>query len=69
MTDPVLKYNASKDGWRLKTLYEKFEGHPTSSMLIIMKSDKDTVFGAYLDTIFELKGGNKYAGSNESFVF
>lgn len=38
-------------------------------MLILIKSDRDTIFGAYVDTIFQLKGGNKYLGSNDSFVF
>jgi len=68
LSDPVLAYSARRDGWSLKTVYSKVGEFKNGSMLILIKSDKNTVFGAFVDTLFD-PSEKKYMGSNDSFVF
>ena len=85
LSDPTLVYSMNKHGASIKTLYAKTETFKGYSMIIIIKSDKNTVFifsyffistnsskifGAFIDQVFTPDWtGIKYTGSDECFVF
>jgi len=70
LSDPTLVYSMNKHGASIKTLYAKTEAYKGYSMIIIIKSDKNTIFGAFIDQVFKPDWtGIKYTGSDECFVF
>jgi len=43
LSDPIQAYSSAKDGWSIKTLYAKTEVYKGYCMIILIKSDKNTV--------------------------
>jgi len=68
LCEGILAYSANEDGWRIKTMYQKVEPFKGRSMLLILKSNIGTVFGAFIDDIFQPFKFD-YVGSNNCFVF
>lgn len=65
-------YSSYNDGFLLKTLYQNwklYEEQTTSKwMIVIIKTTKGDIFGAFLDTVI-IKTVKNYSGSSESFLF
>ncbi len=68
LCEGIIAFSSDEDGWSIKTLYKKVEPFRDRSMLMIIKSDKNTVFGAFVDDIFKPFKFD-YLGSNDCFVF
>eukprot|EP00795_Rhopilema_esculentum_P012152 gene12152-2761_t len=68
---PTLAFTSDEDGFSLKTLYNKVEEEDQT--IIIIKTDKGEIFGAYLSMSLlhrkDSKKGLAYFGNGETFIF
>jgi len=68
LSDPELVYSSYKDGFSLRAVYAKCADYNGCSMIMILKSDQNTIFGAFIDEVFSCES-SKFVGSDECFVF
>jgi len=68
---PTVAFTTDEDGFSLKTMYNKVEEEDQS--ILILKTDKDEVFGAYLSMSLTNRKNSKkslaFFGTGETFVF
>lgn len=69
LSDAELVFSTFNDGYSLANLYQKCLKYKDETMIIIMKNDKNCLFGAYVDSILRLDHTSLYKGTRESFVF
>jgi hypothetical protein len=69
LSDPELVYSSYKDGFSLKSVLQKCADYDKACMIVIIKSDCNTIFGAFVTDMFHSAGVGKNLGNDESFVF
>jgi len=69
-TNAYQLYTSKSDGWSLRTVLKKSEDYKDifKGMLILIKTNKNTLIGAYVDHKFSPLHED-YVGSNDCFVF
>uniref|UniRef100_A0A1X7SEG0 Oxidation resistance protein 1 n=1 Tax=Amphimedon queenslandica TaxID=400682 RepID=A0A1X7SEG0_AMPQE len=60
-------FQASKNGYNLRTLFHKCE--EDEPLVLIVKTLKESVFGAFIATSLTERSKNSFFGSGETFLF
>lgn len=67
-TDPKIVYSFEQDGRSFSRLLFKIHEYSGCPLILMLKSNKNSVFGAFFDNEFE-KHTSKFIGSADNFVF
>jgi TBC1 domain family member 24 len=67
ITDPVLLYTSTTEGFSLKRFLKKMEDHEPT--LLFLKSAEGHAFGAYISSKWRVTGKFSFTGTRETFLF
>lgn len=69
MNNAELIFSTFNDGYSLENLYRKCSDYKEDYIVIIVKNDKNYIFGAFVDSALSVDAQVLYRGTRESFVF
>ena len=69
LSDAELVFSTFTDGYSLGHLYQKCLKYADDSIIIIIKNNKNVIFGAFVDSALHVDPTILYRGTRDSFVF
>lgn len=62
-----LVYKPNRDGWNMRTFYDRIEGSKNS--ILVVKDDSGNVFGAFVSEEYQHLHKKEFYGTGETFIF